>query len=124
MIALLVRGEQLWDNLQVNEDWQNFLATFIKCLASVSSNDDNVLIPPPLPSLVRAAAPPQPSIHLGRCRSIDSTLVKLAEELLQSLECVPLKAQDSRLLKYNSNDVINNCVKPKAQSQSRSLLSK
>ena len=95
IIALLVRGEQLWDLLCGNEDWQKFLKILVTYLANKAKESDTSSLPAPLPSLARAAAPQQPSSHLARCCDVDASLVVLAQQALQALECVPLKPHDT-----------------------------
>lgn len=110
VLALLVRGEQVHAVLVESSVWQEFLSALITALAtSNTTSSSEGAIPKStavdasknemagaLPSVALAASPCRPGQHLARCDSVESSLLKAAQEKMSQLEAAHSKPPRSQ----------------------------
>lgn len=113
MLALLVRGEQVYTMLVDSNVWQEFLSAIITALATstfslpnegataktattLSTDTNKNEMAAALPSVALAASPCRPGQHLARCVGVEPNLLKAAQEKMAQLEATHSKLARSQ----------------------------
>lgn len=113
VLALLVRGEQVFAMLVESNVWQEFLSAIISALATstfsppsegaipktttnLSTDANKNEMAAALPSVALAASPCRPGQHLTRCVGVEPNLLKAAQDKMAQLEATYSKLARSQ----------------------------